>query len=100
MDFKSILTQIASDFEMELDDLCFSISTDSFDFPFSFYAFEDEEILGILVTDENGAEKLHVIVKSNIVYFRIHYLDELMQIFEDEDIEKYRRVNSHEWYFW
>ena len=96
MMFKEVLIQIAQDLEIELDDLCFLVSTDSFDFPFSFFAFEDEEVLGILVTDENGAEKLHVIIKSTIVYFRIHYLDELMELFDDDYVERSRRINIHE----
>ena len=87
MNFKEILLQISSDFEMELGDLCFCVSTESFDFPFSFFAFENDEFLGILVTDENGAEKLHLIVKSEIVYIRIHYLDELQALFEIDDNE-------------
>lgn len=87
MNFKDFLLQISSDFGMELGDLCFCVSTDSFDFPFSFYAFEDDEFLGILVTDEDGMEKLHLIVKSEIVYIRIHYLDELQALFEIDDNE-------------
>lgn len=87
MDFESILTQIAYDFGMKLEDLAFCISTESFDFPFSFFAFEDDDFLGILCTDENGAEKLHIIVKSEIVYIKIHYLDEIEFLFENEDNE-------------
>ena len=67
MKFKEILMQVADDFEMQLEDLCFAVSTRDFDFPFSFFAFEDDEFLGILVTDEEGMEKLHLIVKSEIV---------------------------------
>ena len=94
--FKEVLLQVADDFGMQLDDLCFAVSTRDFDFPFSFYVFEDDEFLGILVTDENGAEKLHLIVKSEIVYIRIHYLDELQALFEFEDNDNYRSVNLHE----
>lgn len=82
--FKDLLLQLADEFGMKLDDLCFAVSTRDFDFPFSFFAFEDEDFLGLLVTDENGAEKLHVIVKSEIVYFRIHYLDELELLMGDD----------------
>ena len=32
-------------------------------------------------------EKLHLIVKSEIVYIRIHYLDELQALFEIDDNE-------------
>lgn len=94
--FNEVLLQVADDFGMQLDDLCFAVSTRDFDFPFSFYVFEDDEFLGILVTDENGAEKLHLIVKSEIVYIRIHYLDELQALFEFEDNDNYRSVNLHE----
>lgn len=87
MEFKEILIQVADDFEMQLEDLCFAVSTKDFDFPFSFFAFEDDEFLGILVTDEEGKEKLHLIVKSEIVYIRIHYLDELQALFEFDDNE-------------
>lgn len=87
MNFKEVLIQVADDFEMQLDDLCFAVSTRDFDFPFSFFAFEDDEFLGILVTDEEGMEKLHLIVKSEIVYMRIHYLDELQALFEFDDNE-------------
>ena len=87
MEFKETLMQVADDFEMQLDDLCFAVSTRDFDFPFSFFAFEDDEFLGILVTDEEGMEKLHLIVKSEIVYLRIHYLDELQTLFEFDDNE-------------
>lgn len=96
MMFKDVFMQVADDYGMELDDLCFSVSTKDFDFPFSFFAFEDEDILGILVTDEEGMEKLHLIVKSEIVYIRIHYLDELQGLFEIDNNEGYRSVNLHE----
>lgn len=89
MTFKEVLIQVADDFEMKLEDLCFAVSTRDFDFPFSFYVFEDDEFLGILVTDEDGMEKLHLIVKSEIVYIRIHYLDELKALFEIDE-------NGHE----
>lgn len=85
--FKEVLLQVADDFGMQLDDLCFAVSTRDFDFPFSFFAFEDDEFLGLLVTDEEGVEKLHLIVKSEIVYIRIHYLDELQALFEIDDNE-------------
>lgn len=87
MEFKETLMQVADDFEMKLEDICFAVSTRDFDFPFSFYAFEDDEFLGVLVTDEEGMEKLHLIVKSEIVYIRIHYLDELQALFEIDDNE-------------
>ena len=85
MKFKEILMQVADDFEMQLDDLCFAVSTNDFDFPFSFCVFEDDEFRGLLVTEEDGMEKLHLIVKSEIVYIRIHYLDELQALFEIRD---------------
>lgn len=88
MEFKETLLQVADDFGMQLDDLCFAVSTKDFDFPFSFFEFEDDEILGILVTDEEGKEKLHLIVKSEIVYIRIHYFDELELIFSSDDMER------------
>ena len=78
---------VADDFGMKFEDLCFAVSTKDFDFPFSFFAFEDDEFLGVLVTDEEGMEKLHLIVKSEIVYIRIHYLDELQALFEIDDNE-------------
>lgn len=87
MEFKEALLQVSNDFEMKLEDLCFAVSTKDFDFPFSFFAFEDDEFLGVLVTDEEGMEKLHLIVKSEIVYIRIHYLDELQALFEIDDNE-------------
>ena len=87
MEFKELLLQVADDFEMKLGDLCFAVSTKDFDFPFSFFVFEDDDFLGILVTDEEGMEKLHLIVKSEIVYIRIHYLDELQALFEIDDNE-------------
>lgn len=94
MMFEDMLLQLADEFEMELDDFCFAVSTKDFDFPFSFFAFEDEDFLGLLVTDENGAEKLHVIVKSEIVYFRIHYLDELELLMgTDEESHVHRSYN-------
>lgn len=96
MEFKEILLQVSDDFEMKLEDICFAVSTRDFDFPFSFYAFEDDDFLGLLVTDEEGMEKLHLIVKSEIVYLRIHYLDELQQLFEIDDNDNYRSVNLHE----
>lgn len=96
MEFKEVLIQLADDFGMKLEDLCFAVSTKDFDFPFSFFAFEDDEFLGLLVTDEDGMEKLHLIVKSEIVYIRIHYYDELKMLFDDEDNDNYRRVNIHE----
>lgn len=97
MNFKEVLMQLADDFGMKLGDLCFAVSTKDFDFPFSFFAFEDDEFLGLLVTDGEGMEKLHLIVKSEIVYIRIHYLDELKALFEDGmDNDTYRSVNLHE----
>lgn len=87
MEFKETLLQVADDFEMKMEDLCFAVSTKDFDFPFSFFAFENDEFLGILVTDDEGMEKLHLIVKSEIVYIRIHYFDELQALFEIDDHE-------------
>ena len=87
MEFKTVLMQVADDFEMKMEDLCFAVSTRDFDFPFSFFAFENDEFLGILVTDDEGMEKLHLIVKSEIVYIRIHYFDELRALFEIDDNE-------------
>ena len=87
MEFKETLLQVADDFEMKMEDLCFAVSTKDFDFPFSFFAFENDEFLGILVTDDEGMEKLHLIVKSEIVYIRIHYFDELRALFEIDDNE-------------
>lgn len=87
MEFKEVLMQLSDDFGLKIEDLCFAVSTRDFDFPFSFYAFENDEFLGILVTDEEGMEKLHLIVKSEIVYLRIHYLDELQALFEIDDNE-------------
>lgn len=84
MDFKSILEQIAYDFGMELDDVCFSVSTENYDFPFSFFEFENECVLGINVTNEEGLEKLHIVVKSKIDHIRIHYLDELYDLMLDD----------------
>lgn len=88
--------QVADDFEMKLEDICFAVSTRDFDFPFSFYVGETDDFLMILVTDENGAEKIHIIVKSEIVFIKIMYLDDLEILFDDEDNDKYRRVNIHE----
>ena len=96
MMFEYVLKQIAYDFGMQLEDLCFAVSTKDFDFPFSFFAFEDDNIIGVFVTDENGMEKIHVVVKSEIVYFRIHYLDEIESFMDDGDNDRYRRVEIHE----
>lgn len=95
MEFKEILMQVADDFEMKLEDICFAVSTRDFDFPFSFFAFENDEFLGVLVTDEEGMEKLHLIVKSEIVYIRIHYLDELQALFEIDDVNSNKRDVRH-----
>lgn len=96
MEFKEVLLQVVDDFEMKLEDLCFAVSTRDFDFPFSFFAFENDEFLGLLVTDEEGMEKLHLIVKSEIVYMRIHYSDELQSFSEIEDDKSYRDVRRYE----
>ena len=93
--FKEVLLQVAEDFEMKLEDLCFSVSTESFDFPFSFYAFEDDEFLGLLVTDDSGMERLHLIVKNEIVYLRIHYHDEFVDLFNDDDVNSNKRDVRH-----
>lgn len=96
MNFKEVLIQVADDFEMQLDDLCFAVSTRDFDFPFSFFAFENDEILGIRVTDEEGMEKLHLIVKSEIVYIKIMYLDDLECIFNVEEGKRNHEVHNYE----
>lgn len=94
--FKEVLMQVSNDFGMEIEDLCFAVSTKDFDFPFSFFAFENDEFLGILVTDEEGMEKLHLIVKSEIVYIRIHYLDEIELFVSSDDNTDYRDVGRYE----
>ena len=96
MEFKETLLQVADDFEMELRDLCFCVSTESFDFHFSFFAFEDDDFLGVLVTDEEGMERLHLIVKSEIVYIRIHYSDEIELFVSSDDNTDYRDVGRYE----
>lgn len=88
--------QVADEFEISLKDICFAVSTRDFDFPFSFYAFENDEFLGILVTDEEGMEKLHLIVKSEIVYIRIHYSDEIELFISSDDNTDYRDVGRYE----
>lgn len=95
MNVKEILLMVSDDFEMQLEDLCFAVSTRDFDFPFSFFAFEDDEFLGLLVTDEEGMEKLHLIVKSEIVYLRVHYSDELESLFDDDDVNSNKRDVRH-----
>ena len=96
MNVKEILLQVSDDFEMKLEDLCFAVSTKDFDFPFSFFAFENDEFLGLLVTDEDGMEKLHLIVKSEIVYIKIMYLDDLEYIFNVEDGKKNHEIHNYE----
>lgn len=96
MNFKEILTQISHDFEMKLDDLCFAVSTKDFDFPFSFFVDETDDFLIVSVTDSEGLEKLHVVVKSEIVYLRIHYFDEIQMLFDDEDIERFHKIRLYE----
>ena len=96
MMYEELLMQIADEFGIEFSDLCFSVSTSDFDFPFSFFEFETDDFLGILVTDDNGAEKLHIIVKNNIIYLRLHYLDELQKLFGVDSDKKHRDVNIHE----
>ena len=96
INYEELLRQIASEFEIGFNDLCFQVTTSNFDFPFSFFAFETEDVLGLLVTDENGMEKLHIIVKDNIEYLRLHYLDELEGIFNVEDDNKHRKVGIYE----
>ena len=96
MMYEELLIQVASELGVECNDLCFAVSTANFDFPFSFFAFETDEALGLLVTDENGAEKLHIIVKENIEYLRLHYRDELEGLFDMEDDNKHRKVDLYE----
>ena len=45
---------------------------------------------------DDGAEKLHVLVKSKIVYFRIHYLDEIEDLFNFEDVKKNHEIHNYE----
>lgn len=96
VDFKELLTLLANDFEIELCDLCFCVSTESFDFPFSFYVDETSEYLIVLVTDSEGREKLHLINKSEIVFIKIMYLDDLEILFDDEDNDNYTGVSLYE----
>lgn len=87
MMFEEILRAVAEELGLEFEDLCFSVSTDNFDFLFSFFAFETDDVLGLFVTDEEGREKINIIVKSEIVYIRIHYEDELQLVVGDNDEE-------------
>ena len=96
MMYEELLRQIAVEFGIDFDDLCFQVTTSNFDFPFSFFAFETEDVLGILVTDESGVEKLHIIVKENIEYLRLHYLDELELLFDVESGSKHHEVQNYE----
>ena len=94
--FKEVLMQVADDFQMKLEDICFAVSTRDFDFPFSFFVDETDDFLIILVTDSEGFEKLHILVKDNVEYIRIHYLDEMSELFVDGNNEEYRNVRGHE----
>ena len=96
MNFKEVLIQVADDFEMKLDEICFTVSTRDFDFPFSFFAFEDDNILGILVTQVDGAEKLHLIVKNEIVFFKIMYLDDLEMLYDGDENNIHQNVGLYE----
>ena len=94
--YKELLEYVSDELNIEFDDLCFSVTTSNFDFPFSFFAFETEDILGLLVTDDNGAEKLHMVVKENIEYLKLHYRDELEMLFDVEGDREDREVGLYE----
>lgn len=56
---------------------CINVHTEDFDFNLAFVEFEDSDVLGILVTSEDGREKLKVVNKKYIEYVEIVYADDL-----------------------
>lgn len=93
--FRTMFESVANEFKISVDDLCFNISTGNFDLSFSFYAFETDEFLGVVVTDENGDEKLHVLVKNKIEFIQFVYQDDFDLLFDFDDTPS-RDVKLHE----
>lgn len=58
-------------------DTCINVHTVDFDFNLAFVEFEDSDVLGILVTSEDGREKLKLVNKKYIEYVEIVYADDL-----------------------
>lgn len=56
---------------------CVNVHTRNFDFTLAFIEFEDEESLSLLVTDENGRERLKLVNKAFIEYIEVVYQGDL-----------------------
>lgn len=58
-------------------DTCVNIHTKNFDFTVCFIEYEDEESMSVLVTDEEGRERLKLLNKEFIEYIEVLYAGDL-----------------------
>ena len=82
--FITTLNLICDFLNTNIEELPFHLHTSSFDYIFSFYFDETESDLIIFVTQDDGAEKLTVVPKKEIVSWDICYKDDIEELFGDD----------------
>lgn len=83
--YSSLIRTIMKVSDSELSDVCISVATEDYVYPFSFLEYEDEEHLGIYYTAEDLSERFIILNKKYIISVGIVYQQDL--IFEEEDID-------------
>lgn len=94
--FITTLNLICDFLNTNIEELPFHLRTSSFDYVFSFYFDETESDLIIFVTQDDGAEKLTVVPKKEIVSWDIVYADDVKEIFGDDDLKDDNTVSLYE----
>lgn len=82
--FITTLNLICDFLNTNIEELPFHLHTSCFDFPFCFYFDETDSDLIVFVTQDDGAEKLTVVSKKEIVSWDICYKDDIEKLFGDD----------------
>ena len=83
---KMLLNGIPDDSEIEVQDIPLIINTIEASYPFAFLDYEEEDVLGVNYTADDGTERFIVINKKHIINIEILYQQDIdILISEPED---------------
>ena len=81
-----LLNGIPDDSEIEVQDIPLIINTIEASYPFAFLDYEEEDVLGVNYTADDGTERFIVINKKHIINIEILYQQDIdILISEPED---------------
>lgn len=83
---KMLLNGVPKNSEMEVQDIPLIINTIEASYPFAFLDYEEEDVLGINYTADDGTERFVVINKKHIINIEILYQQDIdILTFDDND---------------